>query len=96
MKMILLAYNAIIDDEVMETFSSLEIKSYTKFPHALGTGRLGGPRLDDEIWPGSNSLLLIALDGDDAARLMSRVREMRKTLGAEGIKAFSLAMEEMT
>lgn len=95
MKMIMLTYNEAIDDEIMETLSSLAIKSYTKMVKAYGSGLASGTHLGNDIWPGINNILYVACNDDEAARLIGRIRELRETLGKEGVKAFMLPVEEV-
>jgi len=48
------------------------------------------------IWPGRNNILYIACEEKPAEHLLSCIKELRKKLGKEGIKAFVLPVEEVT
>ncbi len=96
MKAVLIVHNAVIDTEVNEMLRSIGIECYTKFPNALGKGKLSEPHLDTEVWPGANCGTLVVVDDDRARAAMDAVRRLRQTLGAEGIKAFLWQMEEIT
>lgn len=96
MKMLVVAYNQVLDAEVTEALAALGVTGYTKVPRALGAGSTGGPRLDDEVWPGTNGLLLAVLEpaaADAAFEAMRRLREARR---GEGLKAFLLPVEAAT
>jgi nitrogen regulatory protein PII len=96
MKAVLIVHNAVIDTEVNEMLKSVGIECYTKFPNALGRGSLSEPHLDTEVWPGVNCGTLVVVADDRARAAMDAVRQLRETLGSEGIKAFLWPIEEIT
>jgi len=96
MKMVMIVYNEALDNEVMEALDQAGVKSYTKINKAFGRGDKSGAHLGTDIWPGLNSILYIACEEAQAQGMLRRVRELRKTLGHEGVKAFILAVEETT
>jgi len=96
MKMVMITYNEAVDSEVMGALAGCALKSYTKIINIYGSGEASGTHLGDDIWPGKNSILYIACEDKKAKELLSRIKELRKTLGKEGIKAFLLPIEDMT
>jgi nitrogen regulatory protein PII len=96
MKMVMVVYNEVMDIEVMEALEGCGLKSYTKVTGAFGRGTSSGTHLGDDVWPGRNNLLYAACEESEAGRLLSSVKELRKKLGHEGIKAFVLPLEELT
>ena len=96
MQMVMISYNEAIEDEVMETLESCALKNYTKIVGTFGKGITSGTHLGNDIWPGRNNLLLIASDEQKAKQLLSCIRELRKKLGKEGVKAFVWDLEEVT
>lgn len=96
MKMVMISYNEAVDMEVMEALTHCAIKNYTKINGAYGKGDASGTHLGTDIWPGRNNILYAACRDDEAKKIISRVKEMRNTLGREGIKAFVLPLEEIT
>lgn len=76
-------------------FEKAGISSYTRIPEVVGAGRGGGTRLNDEIWPGVNSLYLVCLPTEPAAALKTWAREYRRDENREGFKVFSLAVQEI-
>jgi len=94
--MILIAYNAAIDDEVMEAIETAGVNSFTKIPEVLGKGHTSEPHFHTDVWPGYNTLLLVVAEDEIVAGVMEVVRNLRTTLGKEGIKAFSVKIEEVT
>ncbi|MDP2912220.1 MAG: hypothetical protein Q8N76_07820, partial [Candidatus Omnitrophota bacterium] len=96
MKMVIIAYNEAIDMEVMEVLAHCALKNYTKISGTYGKGNSSGTHLGDDIWPGRNNILYIACQDEEAKKIMSCVKELRKTLGSEGAKAFVLPLEDIT
>jgi len=96
MKMVMVCYNEAIDIEVMELLGGSGLKNYTKVCATFGSGNTSGIHLGNDIWPGKNNLLFIACQEKEAKELLSAVRELRKQLGREGVKAFILPLEELT
>jgi hypothetical protein len=96
MKAVLIIHNAAIDVEVNDILASVGIEHYTKFPNTLGKGELSEPHLNTEVWPAINCGTFVVTDQAKAKELMDKVRQMRKELGKEGIKAFLWEIEDIT
>jgi nitrogen regulatory protein PII len=96
MKMVMVVYNEAIDAEVMEVLAGCAMKNYTKVMGVFGKGSASGTHGGDDIWPGRNNILYVACDDKQARQMASCVKELRKTLSNEGVKAFILPLEEMT
>ncbi len=95
-KIVMISYNEAIDMEVIEMLERCGLKNYTKINGTYGKGETSGTHLGDDIWPGRNNILYIACDEKEAKKLISSVKELRKKLGKEGIKAFVLPLEDVT
>jgi len=96
LKMAIIVYNEALDLEVMEVLVGCGVKNYTKINAAYGRGESSGTHLGNDIWPGRNNILYIACEEKEAQQILGRVKELRKKIGHEGIKAFFLPLEEMT
>ncbi|OQX80353.1 MAG: hypothetical protein B6D56_05300 [Candidatus Omnitrophica bacterium 4484_70.1] len=96
MKLVIICYNVAIGEEVLEVLKEIGISSYTRFKEVQGVGKLSGPHLGNHIWPAVNSVLMVALEEDKKDKLIKRIKELRKELGKEGVKAFVLPVEEIT
>ena len=94
--MVMISYNEAIDSEVMDSLSLCSLKNYTKITDTYGRGLASGTHLGNDIWPGKNSVLYIACEDKEAKELLSCIKELRKALGREGLKAFLLPLEEVT
>jgi nitrogen regulatory protein PII len=94
-KMVMIVYNEAMDEEVMNILSHCTVKSYTKVRGVHGKGESSGTHLDSDIWPGKNNILYVACMAKQSEQLLARVKELRKKLSHEGIKAFVLPVEEV-
>ncbi len=95
-KMVMISYNEAIDTEVMGVLADCGLYNYTKILGAFGRGSTSGTHLGNDIWPGRNNILYIACPEKEAQQLLVLVKELRKKLGREGVKAFVLPAEEIT
>ncbi len=94
MKMVMIAYNEAIDDEVMELLESCSLNNYTKIKGVFGKGTTSGTHLGNDVWPGRNNILYAACLEAEAEQLLACIKELRKTLGKEGAKAFVWNLED--
>lgn len=95
MEFLIIVCSSTLQEEMNLLFEKLKITGYTLIPEAEGTGKGGGTRLNDETWPGENNMYLIAVTTEQATEVKAWVREYRKGVVREGLKLFSLAMNEM-
>lgn len=96
MKMILIAYNQALDDEVMAALKESGLESYTKWTKVLGEGSSSGPHLATTVWPKANNVLAVAADDTLVEPLLDRIRKLRAELAHQGVKAFVLPLENLT
>ncbi|MBU4200732.1 MAG: hypothetical protein KKG09_03600 [Verrucomicrobia bacterium] len=96
MKMLMLVYNEAIGEEVMEMTASCGGGNYTRIDGIFGKGGTSGTHLGTDIWPGRNNILLLAVSDDEAKKMLAGIKSLRKTLGAEGVKAFVWNLEAVT
>jgi len=97
MKMVMAVYNIGVDEEVMAAMDELGVTCFTKLPRVVGKGQTTGPRLDDAVWPGANTVTLFVLPDDRAQRVMAALGHLRGTIGKKaGLKAFLLNVEQQT
>lgn len=94
MRLVLITYNAAIDEETMQVLENCGLKYYTKWQRVLGKGEASEPHLGTNVWPGENNVLAVVCEDDKVKKLLSCVKELRTRLAKEGIKAFVLPVEE--
>jgi len=95
-KLVFIAFNVALHDDLMQAMKELGLEGYTRWKEVSGVGRQSGPHMGDHIWPTKNSALVVAADDEKAGRLLDAVRDMRLTMGKQGIKAFLLNVEDAT
>jgi nitrogen regulatory protein PII len=96
MKMVMISYNEALESDVMEKLQAAGVENYTQWMKVRGKGRTAEPHLGSTVWPKYNTVIMTAVDDDRVAALLAGVRELRKKLGREGIKAFVLPLEQVT
>jgi nitrogen regulatory protein PII len=96
MKAVLIVHNAAVDEEVNEALEAAGVNCYTKFTNTLGKGRLSGPHLNTDVWPGTNCATFVVTEEPEARAIMQAVRQMREKLASEGMKAFMWQIEDIT
>jgi nitrogen regulatory protein PII len=96
MKMILIAYNEAIDEEVFEVLEASGERGYTKWTRVLGDGRSSGPHLATPVWPKANNVLMLCAEEEQVAKILAGIRLLRTKMGREGVKAFTWNVEEAT
>lgn len=95
-KMVMIVYNEAIDIEVMQFLKECSLENYTKIRGVFGRGTTSGTHLGNDVWPGRNNILYVVCAEKEAQQILACIRELRKKLGHEGMKAFLLPVEEAT
>ena len=96
MKMVMIAYNSAIDEELREVLAKHGIENYTKWTRTFGKGTTSGPHMGTDVWPGENTVLFIAIEDEKVNAVLSDVKVLRENLGKAGVKAFAWPLEEVT
>lgn len=94
MKLVLLVFNAAIEDQILARLEEVGVQSYTLVPKVLGKGSRSEPRMDTHIWPGYHRLCLIALSEDEWTQTRPVLESLSRDQADEGFRAFVLPLEE--
>src|SRR5205809_8069741 len=78
MKMVLVIYDAGIDEDLRGVLDEAQIDEYTILAGATGAGRKGH-RFGTPIWAGTNNLLWIPLPDERVSRLVMQVDALQKS-----------------
>ncbi len=89
-ELIMLVFNSSIENEVMEALKEAGMTCYTRFPDIQGVGKESEPRLDSHVWPGTNTMLMIATAREIRDGILDAVRMLKERHAEEGIKAIIL------
>ena len=97
MKMLMVVFNISIEEEVKEIIDKQEAICFTQWPRLVGRGKSTGPKMDNDVWPGANSAIIIVTTEKQALDIMADIQTLRDEVGThEGVKAFLLNVEKMT
>lgn len=96
MKMIFIAYNEALDEEVLTLLREQGVQGYTKWVKAYGKGVVSEPHLGTNVWPKANNVLAAVVDDEMTPRILDGIRALRASVAREGVKAFVLPCEEVT
>jgi len=94
MKIAMIICGKAIEPDVAEVLERLGLDSYTRWRDVLGQGKASGPHLDSHVWPGANSVTVIALDDERAQLLTEALRPLKERFSHEGLKLYFLPVEE--
>lgn len=89
-EIILVVFNCSIEDEMMAALTGAGMTCYTKVPAVQGVGTCSAPRLDSHVWPGTNTMFLIAADSTTREAVLEAIRKMKEIHREEGVSAFVL------
>jgi hypothetical protein len=91
-EMILVVFNASIEEEILDALRAAGMDCYTKIPGVHGAGSCSEPRLDSHVWPGTNTVYLIAVQAEEREPILNAVRKVKEVHREEGISAFILPL----
>jgi hypothetical protein len=92
-KMVLIVYEAGIDEDLQSVIERLGVPGWTKLTGATGTGRHGN-RFGTQIWPGTNNLLMMALPEDRVDSVIEVLNELKTSyLKPPALQVFVLPTE---
>lgn len=94
MRLAIIICGKAIDPDVADALEGLGLPSYTKWREVLGQGKASGPHLDSHVWPGTNSVFMVALDDNSATLLTDALRPLKNRFAHEGLKLYFLPVEE--
>lgn len=95
MELLIIVCSDTVQDEIDQLFEDHKITNYTHIPEATGAGKGGGIRLNNEVWAGRNSMYMVAGNEQQVAEIKNWVKEYRKREIREGMKLFSLPLNEV-
>ena len=96
MKLLLIAYGEALEEEVKDILNQQGVQGYTQWKKVYGKGNASGPHLGTHVWPKANNVLAIAVEDTTASELMDKIRELKNNRSRDGIKAFTIPVEEFT
>lgn len=93
MKLLTVIYDSGVDEAIMEQVEEMGIQGWTRFFEAHGSGGAGLKR-GDQIFPGTNNILLLVLPDEDVAEVWRRLRGLQASFRLKpGITILSQPVE---
>ena len=93
MKMLFVVYEAGIDEDLQTVLEQTGVPGYTKMVGAVGTGHKGH-RFGTQVWPGTNTLLWIALPDEQVEQVLQRLRDLKASyVKPPALRIFVLPVE---
>ena len=95
MRLLFLIVDQAIEPDVLAVFAEHGIEHWTRWTDVHGAGRTGRKE-NNPIWPGLNTIYLVALPQERVEPLTRSLHAMRDTFPlTPGMRIFSVAMEEL-
>jgi nitrogen regulatory protein PII len=82
MKMLLLVFRSSLEEDMLHLLNSLGVKAFTEASKVFGKGETG-TAFGSFSWPGSNSLILAALEDDQTDKVVKGLKAFRDRLAGE-------------
>jgi hypothetical protein len=86
MKLLLVIYRQSLEEDVRQLLQELDVKAFTESPKVFGIGEAGKATSSFE-WPGYNSLILAAMEEDQAAQVIRGLQSFRDRLAERQLGA---------
>ena len=90
----LIVHNAALTVEIKDALAGVGIAAYTVVEGVHGQGRTG-KRFGDEVFPGINHLLLVAVSSGRMEPLRSRLAQIAERNAGVGLKIFALPARDL-
>lgn len=94
MKMLVIVYSDILDEELLATLKKAGVSGYTKWKETLGVGPDTEPKLATHTWPGKNNVIAVVVADEDLPAVAGYLRNLREAHPKGGVKTFVLQVEE--
>jgi len=72
------------------------VAGYTRWDRVLGKGVRSDPKLDDAVWPGFNSAVMMAIEEDLEPMLFVAMESLHKKMKGKALKVFSWSLDRIT
>jgi hypothetical protein len=90
MKMILMVYYVGLHNELMEVMDELGVCTHTRWREVEGRISCGEPRDGSQIWPGTNSALMVTVEDAEVDSFLERLEAFNRGREGEGVDAYVL------
>lgn len=95
MELLMIVCCTTLREKLQNYLEEIEVTSYTLVPEVNGSGQGGGTKLNTEVWPGLNMMLFVQTTNDKSALIKTWIKSYKSKKIREGIKLFSLGLNEV-
>ena len=90
MRMLMIVYDVDFDDDIMAMLDNLSVSGYTKWDRVLGKGKRSQPKLDNAVWPGYNSAVVLVAEDETEDEIFAALKDLFNRIGGHGFAVFEL------
>jgi len=94
MKLVFMTYYVGFHDEVMDVLKESGIRCYTRWREVVGQCSCGEAHDGTEVWPGTNSAIVVAVDAEKARSLLAALSRFNKTVKEGGVDAYVVEVSD--
>ncbi len=95
MKLLTIIYDTSIEASMSELLDALQVPGYTKIPDVIGRGGRG-PRMNNAVFPGTNTIVWVALPDDEVPRVQRAIRRLQGSFRLKpGVTLLCQEVEEL-
>ena len=95
MKAILIVFNQVLSEEVLEMLNKLELRGFTKFNDLQGRGsETGDPHMGSHTWPSLNNAVLTITEKEMIDKVFEAIDDINQEMEEQGIRAFTWSVEK--
>ena len=95
MELLMIICSSTLREDLHRLMKDNEIQYFTQIPEVYGSGKGGGTKLNTDVWPGINMIYFITTDSDKVKVLKEWAKRYKEAGVREGLKIFSLQMNEV-
>lgn len=93
MKFIYVTCNIAKLELVLELLKTEKVRSYQVIENAGGCQPTGNPRMNDAVWPGSNSIIMIQADELETEKLFGGFKRMNEEIINENERVMAISWD---
>jgi hypothetical protein len=95
MKMLAIVCDMGLEERILAGLRRINVSGYTCVPNLLGLGRTGR-RDNDPVWPGSNSMILVAMPDEGVSSVLEMLRRLKgEYLRAPNLHVFAWEAQDL-
>ena len=96
MKAVFMSCNQSMYEDILSLMDEMNLRGFTGWEELIGRGSKDGePHLGSHAWPGMNSALIAAMEDEQAAEFLKRIKKIDDENPEQGIRAFAWNVSDM-